>query len=106
MKRILWACILTSIPAFATPAYAGLGSRAVRETAEFLIGKFGREAAGEGAERLAGRLASAAARHGDGVLTAVRKVGPGAIGVVEGAGAEAPGCSACSTATATTRSGC
>jgi hypothetical protein len=72
------------------PAYAGIGSRAAGELAEFVLKKFGKEAAKEGAEKLASRIVQAAARHGDDVLSAVRKVGPKAIALADDAGADAP----------------
>jgi hypothetical protein len=72
------------------PANAGVSGKAVKETAEFLMRKFGKEVAEEGAEKLSGRLAAAAARHGDDVLTAVRKIGPKALGLADKAGAHAP----------------
>lgn len=87
-KPILTAIALTL--AVAAPAHAGLGGRAAGELAEFLMKKFGKEAAREGAEKLAGRLVKATARHGDDVLTAVRKVGPKAINLADDAGANAP----------------
>jgi hypothetical protein len=71
-------------------AHAGLPSKVLQETTEFLVKKFGREVAEEGAERLTGRLAVAVARHGDDVVSAVRKVGPKAIGLVDEAGENAP----------------
>jgi hypothetical protein len=80
------ALSLTIIP----PAHAGLSGKAVQEAAEFLMKKFGKEVAGEGAEKLAGRIASAAARHGDDVLGAVRKVGPSALRLADEAGESAP----------------
>jgi hypothetical protein len=71
-------------------ARAGIPSKVLQETTEFLMKKFGREVAEEGAERLTSRLASAVARHGDDVVSAVRKVGPKAINLVDDAGANAP----------------
>lgn len=87
---ILASLALATSLALPTPAQAGLGSRAARELVEFLGKKFGKEVVAEGAERLAGRLVKAAARHGDDVLTAVRKVGPKAIGLADDAGVNAP----------------
>lgn len=74
----------------AAPAQAGLGSKAAGELAEFVMKKFGKQVAAEGAEKLAARLVKATARHGDDVLTAVRKVGPKAIVLADDAGANAP----------------
>jgi hypothetical protein len=73
-----------------SPASAGVSGKAARELAEFLMRKFGKEAAEEGAEKLAGRIARTAARHGDDVLGAVRKVGPKALRLADKAGAHAP----------------
>jgi hypothetical protein len=72
------------------PARAGVPGKAVQEATEFLMKRFGKEVAGEGAQRLASRIASAAARHGDDVLGAVRKVGPSALRMVDQAGERAP----------------
>ena len=52
--------------------------------------KFGGKVAQEGAEALAGRIASAAARHGDDVIAAVRIVGPKTLGLADEAGENAP----------------
>lgn len=87
MKRFaiaLAACLCAST------AEAGVTGRAAQELAEFVMKKFGKSAAAEGAERLAGRIASAAARHGDDVVSAVRKVGPRAIALADDAGKDAP----------------
>jgi hypothetical protein len=69
------------------PAQVG---KAAREAAEFLLGKFGRQAGREGAEALAGKLAAAAARHGDEVFAAARKAGPAALALADDAGENAP----------------
>ena len=82
------ACAVMLVIPPATDA-GGVG-KAVQEAAEFLMKKFGKEVAGEGAEKLAGRIASAAARHGDDVLGAVRKVGPKALRLADEAGEHAP----------------
>lgn len=82
------AFLVLMIPATANAQ--GIVGKAARETAEFLMGKFGRQVATEGAEKLAGRIATAAARHGDEVVTAVRRAGPQALKLVDDAGANAP----------------
>jgi hypothetical protein len=75
----------------ALPARAGTGGRtkAVRETVEYVMGKFGRTAVREGAETLARRVETLAARHGDEAFQAIKKVGPQAFHLVEEAGAHA-----------------
>lgn len=80
------ALSLTIVP----PASAGVSGKAARELAELVMKKFGKEVAEGGAEKLAGRIASAAARHGDDVLIAVRKVGPKALRLADEAGEHAP----------------
>ena len=52
--------------------------------------KFGIKAVEEGAETLARRITTAAARHGDDVFAAVRRVGPKALTLADEAGEQAP----------------
>jgi len=61
--------------------------QAARAAADFLIERFGPQAAREGVEVLARRIESLAVKHGDEVFMAVRKVGPRFFEVVEAAGA-------------------
>lgn len=68
---------------------ADLRSAAIREAAEYVMRKFGKEAAHETAETLAGQLEKLVAKHGDDVLGAVRQVGPKAISAATAAGNEA-----------------
>jgi hypothetical protein len=88
MKRLMITVAVLVMTAF--PAHAGPIGTAARETAEYVLKKFGLKAAREGGEALASRIASAAARHGDDVLTAVRKVGPRALSLADDAGENAP----------------
>jgi len=67
-------------------AAADVKTAAVRETTEFVMRKFGKEAAEEGAEVLARRIETLAVKHGDEALTAVKNVGPKALRVAEEAG--------------------
>jgi hypothetical protein len=78
--------VLLAIPS-ATRA-GGVG-KAVQEAAKYVLKKFGGQAV-KGSEALAGRIAAAAARHGDDVLGAVRKVGPRALVLADEAGEHAP----------------
>lgn len=87
MKKIL---LVSIIVLWASPSRADLFGKAARELAEAAIKKFGRGAAQEGAEKLAGRIASAAARHGDDALTAVGRIGPKALTLADEAGENAP----------------
>jgi hypothetical protein len=88
MKR--WMIAGAVLMMIAIPARADLIGSGARETAEFVLKKFGLKAAREGSEVLAGRIASAVAKHGDDVLAAVRKVGPRALNLAEDAGENAP----------------
>jgi hypothetical protein len=59
---------------------------AAREAAEYVIRKFGKEAADEGLETLTRRMQSFAARYGDDATVAARKVGPRAFRLAEESG--------------------
>jgi hypothetical protein len=88
MKR--YSALLASVLLLAatTQVWAGPASRATVELAEYAIQRFGRQAVREGAEAFAVKIESAAAKHGDEVFMAVRKVGPRALPLVEEAGAQ------------------
>ncbi len=87
MKR--FGNLLTAVIVLAvTPgAWADAKSRAAAEVAEYVAQRFGRQAVREGTEALARKIEAAAAKHGDEVFEAVRKVGPRALPLVEEAGA-------------------
>jgi hypothetical protein len=85
--------LLLSLALFAgasSPALASSKTQAVKETIEFVLEKFGKEAAAEGSEKLAAKTEALAMKHGDEVLTAVRKTGPRAIKLIDEAGANGP----------------
>jgi hypothetical protein len=65
-------------------------AKAAREAAEYLMRKFGKEAAEEGVEKLTLRLEKAAAKYGDEVFDATRKVGPRALRLLDDAAEHAP----------------
>jgi hypothetical protein len=83
--------LLIALLALPVPAHADLLTKAASESVKFMMKKFGKEVAEEGAERLAGRLLKAASRHGDDIFSAARKVGPKAIHLADAAGDKAPG---------------
>jgi hypothetical protein len=64
----------------------GARSKVAQETAEYVLQRFGRQAAREGAEGLARKIEVYASRHGDEFVQAVRKVGPRTFHLVEEAG--------------------
>ena len=71
-------------------ARADLWTKAAREAAEYAMKKFGKEVAQEGTEALSKKIATAAARHGDDLISAVRRVGPKALTLADEAGEQAP----------------
>lgn len=70
----------------AAPATADSKSKAAQEAAEFVLRKFGREAAKDGTQALARRIEQAAVAHGDEVFKAARLVGPRSLHLIEEAG--------------------
>ena len=65
-------------------------AQAVKETVEYVLEKFGKEAAKEGRERLAAETESLATRHGDEVFAAVKKTGPRGLRLIDEAGPHGP----------------
>lgn len=65
---------------------AGVGSKVISETTEYVMKTFTREATEEGAEKIAKQVTKIAAKYGDEGLDAVRKVGPRGIKVIQEAG--------------------
>jgi hypothetical protein len=61
-------------------------AKLAKEAAEYVMKKFGKEAAEEGVETLAKKVEALAVRHGDEVFDAVRKVGPRALRLADEAG--------------------
>lgn len=90
MNRVLIFIILALLANLSTLAQAGGKTKAAQELAEYLIEKFGKEAAEEGAGKLSTRLESLAIKHGDEAFLAIRKAGPRGLKAVEEAGEHAP----------------
>lgn len=85
-------CVTTALLAVAvaaSPAQAQK-AKAVREAAEYVMERFGKEAAEETTESLASKLAQLSAKHGDEAIDAVKAVGPRAFRLVDEAGEHAP----------------
>jgi len=76
--------------ASASTASAAIASTAVRETAEFIISKFGRGVAGQSIEEVTEATAKAVGRHGDAALPLLRKSGHAGFTALDQAGAKAP----------------
>lgn len=62
-------------------------TKAIQETAEWVLQRFGGQAARSSTSTLVSQLERYVARHGDDFLDAIRKVGPRAFQVVDDAGA-------------------
>jgi hypothetical protein len=71
-----------------TRAVADIKSKAAREAADYILKKFGSEALHDGAEGIARKLESLAAKHGDEVFNAAKAAGPRGIRVIEELGDE------------------
>ncbi len=71
-------------------ALAAGKAQAVKETVEYVLQKFGKEAAEEGRERLAAKTESLATRHGDDVFAAAKKTGPRGLKLIDEAGPNGP----------------
>ena len=74
------------------PLYAGPTTAVVKELTEFLYRKVGGTVSKEVAEQMTIGVEKIVARYGDEGISALRKVGPSAIGVIESAGEAAPAC--------------
>jgi hypothetical protein len=81
------ALALLALAVFGRPGWAGGRSKAVQETVDYVLQRFGRTAAREGAEALARKAEIYTARHGEDFLKALRQLGPRAFPLVEGVGA-------------------
>lgn len=90
MKLAFTFAVVTGILLSGPEARADIRSKAAREAAEYVMKKFGVEVAQEGTVAFTKKLASAALRHGDDAISAVRRVGPKALTLADEAGEQAP----------------
>lgn len=88
MKR--WIAFLMIITLTASPAQAGPASRAVRETAEWIMKKFGKGVAGKTVDEIAEATARTVARHGDDALPLLRAAGHAGFRALDDAAEKAP----------------
>jgi hypothetical protein len=90
--RMWFLFLLPALAAGSIPEARADGKlTAARELAEWTLRKFTGKATREGAEALTRRIATAAARHGDDLVSAaVRKVGPRALSLADDAAEQAP----------------
>ena len=91
MRWMVWLGLVIAF-ALSMPAVGRAQGRAalVRELAEQMLRRAGKEAGEEGVEVLTRKLEGIAARHGDDAARAVAKVGPRGITALEEAGEYAP----------------
>lgn len=78
-----WAVAVGSLALLAQPVS---GQSKAKEVVDFVVKKFGASAVKDGAAALAGKIETSAARHGEEVYQAVKKVGPSAFHLLEHAG--------------------
>jgi hypothetical protein len=88
MKSLALATIIVMV-AVGT-VRADLASKAAQETAEFVLKKFGKKVLTEGTQSFAEKISASVLRHGDDVISAVRRVGPSALSLADEAGEQAP----------------
>lgn len=85
-------CLLTAAAIMLPHAQlsAGPAATALREAAEFIMGKFGKGAAGQTIEEVADATAKAVAKHGDEALPLLRNSGHAGFTALKEAGDKAP----------------
>jgi hypothetical protein len=89
MIRLVLAVLLL-LSASSARVSAGLGSKAAREAAEHLLGRFGKEMGEESVETLAEKIGKYGAKYGDDAIGAIKKAGPRGFRLLDDAGESAP----------------
>lgn len=88
MKMVAaWVMVLLL---FATSAQGAGNGAALREAAEYVLKKFGREGTDETVGTLTAKLTKLSAQHGEEAVAAVQKVGPRAFRLIDNGGENAP----------------
>ena len=88
-RATIWILGIASVCLGNEAVRADAKTKAIRETAEAVMARFGVRA-GRSLPALAEKIESLAARYGDEALVAIRRVGPEAFTVIEEAGVNAP----------------
>lgn len=88
IQRLL--IVVALLIAFANPAIAGPAGTAIRETAEVILTKFGKGAAGQTVEEVTEATAKIVAKHGDEALPLLRNHGHAGFTALKEAGENAP----------------
>ena len=84
LRNVIFGLLLSVL--FTNGTYAQGKAALAKEAAEYVLRKFGREAADEGVETLTRKIETLAIRHGDDAIPAVKKVGPRVFRLIEEAG--------------------
>ena len=90
MTRLRFPFVALLLIAFMTPAISGPAVTAIRESAEFIMSKFGKGVAGQTVEEVAEATSRAVAKHGDQALPLLRNSGHAGFTALKEAGENAP----------------
>lgn len=91
MKRSLSLIVMLTICAVATSnAYGAVAGPVLRETAEFILKKFGKGIAGQTVEEVAEATAKVATKYGDEAVPLLRNAGHSGFTAIKEAGEQAP----------------
>jgi hypothetical protein len=90
ISSLLWVAVTSLCLIAPNSAHAGAKTAAARELAEYVMSKFGKEAAEVGVEKLTVRIEALVVKYGDDAVKAVRQVGPRGLRVIEEAGENSP----------------
>jgi len=91
MRRTEWVVVgIVAAILFGVPALAGPTSAAIRETAEYVMKKFGRGSAGQTVDEVADAATTVVARYGDDALPLVKNAGHRGFAALDAAGDQAP----------------
>jgi hypothetical protein len=90
IRNILTMVLIALSIANSPYALAGIATAAARDTAEFIIKKFGAGAAGATVDEVSAATAKVIARHGDAVVPFLRSSGHAGLKALEAAGDNAP----------------
>lgn len=82
--------VLTLMAAMCCTALAGVKSSVARETAEYVLERFGKDVGEETLETLTGKIGQYGSKYGDDAIGAIRKIGPRGFKILDDAGKNAP----------------
>lgn len=85
-RFVIGACVALALISPCAKAFAVVPTKAVTETMEILVKRYGDDVLREGTETVTEQVTKVAAKYGDEGLDAVRRVGPRGIKVIQEAG--------------------